>query len=242
MTSLTTVPATAGSARRRRTRSLLRCGTIAGLLFPALSFGQAFTRSGFDLRRHAISSLTLGDLGWLQVIAFVGTGLLAVAFAVGLWRALRSGRAGTAVPVLVGVYGVAMVGGGIFTPDPASGWPPGAPAGIPEQASTGSILHIVCGAAAFLSLSAAGVLAARRFAGQGRRGWAAYSATSGVVAFVLTAPPWSEESASIRFAVGAVLISGWLVALSWRARQEIAGSGHCPSQTAFAPESPVRNT
>ncbi|MCG5441480.1 DUF998 domain-containing protein [Micromonospora sp. NIE79] len=206
----------------RRTLFLLGCGTVAGLLFPVLSFGQAFTRSGFDLRRHAISSLTLGDLGWLQVIAFVSTGVLAVAFAVGLWQALRPGRAGTAVPVLVGVYGVAMVGGGIFVPDPALGWPPGAPAGMPEQASTGSVLHTVCGAAAFLSLIAAGLLLARRFAGQGDRGWALYSATSGAVALVLTALPWSEGSASIRFAVGAVLISGWLVALSWRTRDEVA--------------------
>ncbi|WP_327040898.1 DUF998 domain-containing protein [Micromonospora ureilytica] len=206
----------------RRTRFLLGCGTVAGLLFPVLSFGQAFTRPGFELRRHAVSSLTLGDLGWLQVIAFAGTGVLAVAFAVGLWQALRPGRAGTAVPVLVGVYGVAMVGGGIFVPDPALGWPPGAPAGLPEQASTGSILHTVCGAAAFLSLIAAGLLLARRFAGQGDRNWALYSATSGAVAFVLTALPWSEGSASIRFAVGAVLISGWLVALSWRARDEVA--------------------
>ncbi|MBQ1020095.1 DUF998 domain-containing protein [Micromonospora sp. D93] len=206
----------------RRTRFLLGCGTVAGLLFPVLSFGQAFTRPGFELRRHALSSLTLGDLGWLQVIAFAGTGVLAVAFAVGLWQALRPGRAGTVVPVLVGVYGVAMVGGGIFVPDPALGWPPGAPAGLPEQASTGSVLHTVCGAAAFLSLIAAGLLLARRFAGQGDRNWALYSAASGAVAFVLTALPWSEGSASIRFAVGAVLISGWLVALSWRARDEVA--------------------
>ncbi|MGW3887921.1 DUF998 domain-containing protein [Micromonospora chokoriensis] len=204
----------------RRTRILLGCGTVAGLLFPVLSFGQAFTRSGFDLRRHAVSSLTLGDLGWLQVTAFVGTGVLAVVFAVGLWQALRPGRAGTTVPVLVGVYGVAMVGGGIFVPDPALGWPPGAPTGLPEQASTGSVLHTVCGAAAFLSLIAAGLLLARRFAGQGNRTWALYSAASAAVAFVLTALPWSEGSASIRFAIGAVLISGWLVALSWRTRDE----------------------
>ncbi|MGC4835175.1 DUF998 domain-containing protein [Micromonospora vinacea] len=215
MTSVTETPL-------RRTRLLLGCGTVAGLLFPVLSFGQAFTRSGFDLRRHAVSSLTLGDLGWLQVIAFAGTGVLAVAFALGLWQALRPGRAGTVVPVLVGVYGVAMVGGGIFVPDPALGWPPGAPAGLPEQASTGSILHTVCGAAAFLSLIAAGLLLARRFTAQGDRTWALYSATSAAVAFVLTALPWSEGSASIRFAVGAVLISGWLVALSWRTRDEVA--------------------
>ncbi|GAB3932709.1 DUF998 domain-containing protein [Micromonospora vulcania] len=222
MSSTTTVPEGSLSAHRRRTRHLLVCGTVAGVLFPALSFGQALTRPGFDLRRHALSSLTLGDLGWLQFVAFAGTGLLAVAFAVGLWRALRPGRAGTVGPLLVGVYGVAMVGGGIFTPDPAYGWPPGAPEGAPEHASTGTILHTVCGAGAFLSLIAAGLLFAWRFAGQRRRGWAAYSAVSGVVAFVLTALPWSEDSASIRFAVGAVLISGWLLAISWRVRDDVA--------------------
>ncbi|MGW5558178.1 DUF998 domain-containing protein [Micromonospora sp. NPDC003944] len=208
--------------RPNRPRFLLGCGTAAGLLFPAVSFGQAFTRSGFDLRRHAVSSLTLGDLGWLQVTAFVGTGVLAVAFALGLWQALRPGRAGTVVPVLVGVYGVAMVGGGIFVPDPGLAWPAGAPEGLPEQVSVGNVLHTVCGAAAFLSLIAAGLLVARRFAGEGERTWALYSAASAAAAFVLTALPWSEGSASIRFAVGAVLISGWLVALSWRTRDEVA--------------------
>ncbi|MFI6265259.1 DUF998 domain-containing protein [Micromonospora sp. NPDC051006] len=208
------------STRGDRTRYLLTCGAIAGVVFPALSFGQALSRPGFDLRRHALSSLTLGELGWLQTMAFAVTGLLAIAFAVGLRQALRPGRAGTVGPVLVGVYGVAMIGGGFFVPDPGYGWPPGAPDGLPEQASTGSMLHVVCGAAAFLSLIAAGLIFARRFAGQGRRGWAAYSGVSGVVAFALTALPWSEESASVRFAVGAVIISGWLIAVSYQVRAE----------------------
>ncbi|WBB69365.1 DUF998 domain-containing protein [Micromonospora sp. WMMD812] len=206
--------------RHRRTRLLLTCGTLAGLVFPVLSFAQALTRPGFDLRRHAISALTLGDLGWLQTGAFVVTGLLSGAFAVGLWQALRPGRAGTAGPVLVAVYAVAMVGGGIFRPDPAFGWPPGAPDGLPDQISTGSVLHTVCGAAAFLSLIAAGLLFARRFVGQQRPGWAAYSAASGVAAFVLTVPPWGEQSASLRFAAGAVIISGWLVVLAQLVRAE----------------------
>ncbi|MFI6270118.1 hypothetical protein [Micromonospora zamorensis] len=45
---------------------------------------------------------------------------------------------------------------------------------------------------------------------------------SAALAFALATLPWSEESASIRFAVAAVLISGWLVALSRRARAEVA--------------------
>ncbi|MER6000730.1 DUF998 domain-containing protein [Nonomuraea angiospora] len=199
------------------TALLLGCGAIAGILFPVVSFTQAFTRTGFDLRRHALSALTLGDLGWLQTANFALTGLLACAFALGVRRAARPGVAGAAAsligPILIGAYGVAMVGGGVFAPDPALGWPAGAPAGLPELLSTGSMLHTVFGATAFLSLIVAGLVFARRFAS---RGWMTYSVVSSLATFVLTVPPWGEDSASLRFAAGAVLISAWLAALSVR--------------------------
>ncbi|MET7401645.1 DUF998 domain-containing protein [Dactylosporangium sp. NPDC005572] len=204
----------------RRTTRLITCGAVAGVVFIGVSFAQAFARPGFELRRHALSALTLGGLGWVQVMNFVVTGLLAGACALGLRQALRFSRAGTAGPILVGVYGVAMIGGGIFTPDPALGWPPGAPAGLPVEPSVNSVVHTVFGAMAFLSLIAAGLVFARRFAGQGHRGWAAYSCVSSLAAFILTALPWNEESASVRFAAGAVVISSWLVALSCRIRRE----------------------
>ena len=35
---------------------------------------QAFTRDGFDLRRHPISLLSLGEFGWIQVANFVVCG------------------------------------------------------------------------------------------------------------------------------------------------------------------------
>ncbi|MEV4583106.1 DUF998 domain-containing protein [Nonomuraea jabiensis] len=222
----TTSPATGAAL-------LLGCGAVAGALFPVVSFTQAFTRTGFDLRRHAISALTLGDLGWLQTANFALTGLLACAFALGVRRAARPGVAETSAlgvrraartgvagasalvigPILIGAYGVAMVGGGVFTPDPALGWPAGAPAGLPEHLSTGSALHTVFGATAFMSLIVAGLVFARRFAS---RGWTAYSVISSLATFVLTVPPWGEDSASLRFAAGAVLIHAWLAALSVR--------------------------
>ncbi|MEV0201043.1 DUF998 domain-containing protein [Nonomuraea sp. NPDC050691] len=209
---MTTTSDTAAHRRDTGVSLLLGCGTVAGLLFPVASFAQAFTRTGFDLRRHAFSALTLGDLGWLQTATFALTGLLACAFALGVRRTARPGVAG---PILIGVYGVAMVGGGICTPDPALGWPAGAPAGLPEHLSIGSALHTVFGAAAFLSLIVAGLVFARRFAG---RGWTACSVIGSLATAALTVPPWSEDSASLRFAAGAVLISGWLAALSLRLR------------------------
>ncbi|MEV8638984.1 DUF998 domain-containing protein [Streptosporangium sp. NPDC051023] len=203
------------SSVRGVTPLLLACGTVAGFLFPVVSFAQAFTRTGFDLRRHAISSLALGDLGWLQTANFALTGLLACAFAIGVRRVVRPGVVGTAGPILIGVYGVAMVGGGFFRPDPALGWPAGAPAGLPDHLSTGSAMHTVFGAMAFMSLIVAGLVFARRPAS---RAWTVHSVTSSLATFVLTVPPWSQDSASLRFAAGAVLISSWLATLSLRLR------------------------
>jgi hypothetical protein len=203
---------------RLATDRLLRCGTVAGVLFPVLSFGQAFTRAGFDLRRHSLSSLTLGDLGWLQTVNFVLTGLLAVACAVGLRQVLRPGRADTMGPALVGVYGVAMIGGGIFVPEPAFGWPAGSAEWGQPLSTSNNTLHTVFGIMAFMSLIVAGLVFARRFAGQSRRVSAWYSAAGGVAVFAITALPWSQQSASLRFAAGAVIISGWLAMISWRLR------------------------
>ena len=59
-------------------RKLLYCGIIAGPLFIAASLIQAFTRTGFDLARHPLSLLSLGSLGWLQIINFVVSGILYV--------------------------------------------------------------------------------------------------------------------------------------------------------------------
>ncbi|MFI6596650.1 DUF998 domain-containing protein [Nonomuraea sp. NPDC050536] len=194
---------------------LLNCGVLAGFLFPVASFAQAFTRTGFDLRRHALSSLDLGDLGWLQVANFALTGVLACAFAIGVRRASLPGLAGKVGPILIGVYGVAMVGGGVFTPDPALGWPAGAPAGLPEHASTHAVLHTIVGASAFLSLIVAGLVFARALPS---RVWTVHSLASSLATFVITVPPWSQDSASLRFAAGAILISSWLATLAWRLR------------------------
>src|SRR5262249_4090281 len=114
---------------------LLACGVVAGSLFMVVALVQSFTRPGFDLRRHAISMLSLGDLGWIQVTDFVVSGLLFLMFAVGVRRVLHPGRAGTWGPLLLCSFGAGLVIAGIFSTDPALGFPPGAPAGMPSTMS-----------------------------------------------------------------------------------------------------------
>ncbi|MPZ96334.1 MAG: DUF998 domain-containing protein [Propionibacteriales bacterium] len=190
------------------TRRLLTCGVVAGPLYVLVAGLQVLTRDGFDLGRHPLSLLSVGDLGWIQIANFVVSGLLFVASAVGMRRALRSGRASTWGPRLVGTFGVGLVWAGVFVADPADGFPAGTPAGTPTDASWHAILHNIAPAVAFLALIAACFVFARRFAQRGQRGWAAYSAATG-------------SRCSCRTRSSATAGSPWC----WRSRPSSAGAG-----------------
>ncbi|KUL50133.1 hypothetical protein ADL22_07610 [Streptomyces sp. NRRL F-4489] len=128
MTQTFGVPGTARSAPARpTTRLLLAGGVTAGPLFLGLGAVQGLTRDGFDFTRNAISQLSLGDLGWIQVTGFLLTGMLATAGAAGIRRALDGAPAGTWAPRLIGVFGLSFALAAIFTADPGAGFPAGAP-------------------------------------------------------------------------------------------------------------------
>jgi hypothetical protein len=208
-------PSGATPATTRPTLVLLACGVVAGPLFLAVALLQALTRAGFDLRRHPLSLLSLGELGWIQIANFVVAGLLSVAFAVGLRRILHPGRGGTWGPLLIGAYGVGLIGGGVFIADPGAGFPPGAPAGAPEQLSWHGILHDAAHVLAFLALIAACFVLARRFAGLGQRGWATYCVATGVALLALMAWP-DQDTVIVQLALAIVLGWTWLSVLAAR--------------------------
>ena len=133
------------------TRSLLGWGVVAGPFYVVVGLVLAVTRPGFDLGRHSLSLLTLGDLGWLQQTNLVLTGLMAITAAVGILRAVRNGR-GLAMGALVVVYGAGLILSAVFTPDPVAGFPPGSTEGA---FSLSGILHLLFGALGFISIAAA---------------------------------------------------------------------------------------
>jgi Protein of unknown function (DUF998) len=202
------------------TRALLACGLAAGPLFVVVALVQVLTRDGFDLSRHPLSLLSLGDLGWVQITNFVAAGLLTVAFAVGMRRALHPGRGGTWGPWLLGIYGLGLVAGGVFVTDPALGFPPGTPEGVPDTFSWHAIAHGVAPAVAFNAVIAACFVFTRRFAALGRRGWAAYSAATGAAAIALTWWP-GQDGISVRLAVAVALTFAWETAVAARLRAEL---------------------
>jgi hypothetical protein len=206
------------------TRSLLGYGVIAGPFYVIVSLGQALTRTGFDLSRHEWSLLANGSLGWIQIVNFLLTGAMIVAFAVGLRRADQ----GRWAPRLIAVYGLGMVGAGIFRADPSLGFPPGTPDG-PGAVSWHGLLHFVCAGIGFGCMIAACLVMAHRFArassdgrstSVGDRGWAGFSAVTGVAflgAFIGVASSGSGNPALIyTFIAAVVLVFAWISALAVR--------------------------
>lgn len=145
------------------TRSLLGYGVVAGAFYLVVGLALALTRDGFELTSQPLSRLMLGEGGWMQRANIVVTGALVLAAAVGFARALAPSAAGRRAGVLLGVYGVALVAGGIFPPDPMDGFPPGST----EDATITGVLHLAAGGIGFLALAGAALVVAGWIAATG---------------------------------------------------------------------------
>ena len=170
------------------TRALLACGAIAGPLFVAVFLLEEATRAEYDPLRHPVSSLALGALGWTQRANFLVTGLLTLAFGIGVRRALQVRGGSRWGPLLIGAIAIGFLGAGVFVTAPLNGYPPGTP-DLPTERSTAGVLHDLFSALVFLGFPAACLVLGRRFVAWGESGWARYSIGTGVAffgAFVLT--------------------------------------------------------
>jgi hypothetical membrane protein len=166
------------------TRALLACGPAGAALFVAVFLIDGATRAAYDPTYHPVSALSLGDRGWVQIANFVASGLLLTAFAVGLRRVVRAGRASVWGPLLLGVFGLSLVLSGVFVMDPIRGYPPG----TAPDATGGSWQHAVhdgAGIVVFLSLPVACFVVARRFAARPRPGWVRYCLATGLAGLAL---------------------------------------------------------
>jgi hypothetical protein len=165
------------------TKKLLTVGIIAGPMYIVVGALEMLLRSGYDIRRHDLSVVANGDWGWIHILMMAVTGLLTIAGAVGLRRALRGQRGGTWGPLLVGLYGFGVTCAAFFTADPTLGFPPGTPADA-RTVSWHGMLHFMFGGLGFLGLIAGAFVFARRFASKHQRGLAAFSIFTGLFFFV----------------------------------------------------------
>jgi len=200
----------------RVTKSLLGYGVIAGPLYVAVALAQAFTREGFDLGVHQWSLLANGGPGWIQIANFAITGLMVIAFAMGLRRALTPGPGARWAPRLVAVYGASLVAAGIFRADPALGFPVGTPEG-PGEISWHGLLHFAAGGIGFTCLAIACIVVGRRYATEGARGLAWFSRVTGVVflaGFAMVASGAGSRTANLVFTAAVILIWVWMTTIA----------------------------
>ncbi|MCH5584494.1 DUF998 domain-containing protein [Shimazuella sp. AN120528] len=202
-------------------RSLLKLFLIGGVtstpFFYIISIIQMFTQSGFDIRRHAISMLTLGDWGWVQSANFIITGLLAVLASIGIRSVLKDHKAVTWGTLLIGVYGIGMIGAGLFRPDPGLGFPAGAPQSMPTSMSTHAALHSLAFFTSFICLLIACFVFSRLFAAQGEKNWRVYCISTGIVSPLLIILGMGMNSwMGIMMGCAGLVAFGWVSALSGR--------------------------
>ena len=199
------------------TRSLLGYGPLAGAVYLFSGVVQGLARDGFEFDRHSLSLLANGPWGWVHVTTLVVTGLMTLAAAVGVHRALGSGREASAAGPLLAGYGAALVLGGVFVADPMDGFPVGTPDGPPVEATPEGVLHLASGGLGFVCLIAATVVLARRFAAESRRAWTRVSVLAGVVVlagFAGVAGGSTSPVAVLGLWAGVVVGWAWLAAVS----------------------------
>jgi hypothetical membrane protein len=164
-------------------RLLITGGVVGPLLFLVVFLIEGATRPGYNAFRQQVSYLSLSGQGWMQVLNFLLCGLLLTGFACGMWRLLRPGRSVLWGALLLGVCGLALIIAGLFVTDPGPGYPPGVSSS--PQTLHGTI-HGVAGLIVFLSIAAASMALARRFAGDPAwHGWALYSLVTGILTLLL---------------------------------------------------------
>ncbi|MCC5786158.1 MAG: DUF998 domain-containing protein [Phycisphaerales bacterium] len=216
------------------TRRLLYCGVAAGPVYVGVGALQMLLREGFDPTRHALSLMSLGDLGFIQISNFIVSGVLVLLGAVGMRRAMVGGRGRLAGPVLLGVYGLGLIASGVFVADAMDGFPPGTPPGPPEAMSWHGQLHFLCGAVGFLGAIGACFAMALRFKAQRLTGWGVYSAATGVLflaGFFAIASGGGAAWSILAFTGAVVLLWVWISAVSWKLA---ASTGADAAETADA--------
>jgi len=214
--------------KAEQTRLLLSGGVLAGPIYILVGLAQILTRAGFDITRHPLSMMSLGDLGWIQIVNFIVTGLLVIAGAIGLRQAAQGDKLLKRGALLLGTYGLGVLGGGLFLTDPALGFPPGTPDTYPETMSWHGLLHFIFGQIGFLALIIASFVYARYFAKNGLRGWALFSALTGgiflfaIFALVATSMGDSAALGSLGLYAAVALAWIWHAALSYHMRSQLA--------------------
>jgi uncharacterized membrane protein YozB (DUF420 family) len=206
---------------------------IAGPLFVLAFLVEGATRADYDPVRHPVSSLALGHHGWAQTLTFIITGVLVIAYAIGARQALKPAKGSLFGPIGIALWGIGLLGAGVFVTDPVSGYPPGTPAMV-QTATTAGTLHDVFSVIAFFTLPVACFAMVRRFVSERRWGWAIYSFVTPIaflVLFFISGIGFSQEEPFVDVA-GAYQRACVTVGFAWLSLLALHLTRRVPATTA----------
>lgn len=191
-----------------RARSLLRYGTIVGPFYLALGIAQGLAREGFDFKRHALSHLANGSGGWIQVANFILSGVMVIAVAVGLSRALRPQS--RAAAWFLGAFGAGMLIAAVCKADPVDGFPVGTPLGPPTSVTTTGMIHFAAAGLGFISLAVSCFLVGRAMSRRRESSMARLSLAAGLIVLLgFFAPAALPGTTAGIVAIWASVVAGW---------------------------------
>ncbi|MBT9503656.1 MAG: DUF998 domain-containing protein [Burkholderiaceae bacterium] len=191
------------------TQSLLMAGIAAAGIFFLVATIESLIRPGFNLSKHAVSMLSLGDRGWLMMATFIVSGALTTMFAAGVWRATGA----VAAPLLLGLYGLGLVMAGVFPAPAALGFPPGTPEDLQPVMNTPAVLHSIAFMLAFGALIVACFVLAANFWAEGSMPWAVFCVSAGIAMPALVGLGMSNIVATgVAFYASGMV--GWLVVVA----------------------------
>jgi len=185
--------------------ALLWCGLVGTAGFVLTFLVDGATRPGYRPTYHAVSALATGDRGWVQTTNFLACGVLIALGGVGVGDATGSLLLGAAIVV----WGLALVASGVWSMDPVRGYPPGTPAGDPEELSRAHDLHDKAGVVVFLALPVSAAIAA--FVLDGAWRWLSVAAAVLTVALLaLFVRAWERDAPGTGVVQRAMIITGWV--------------------------------
>jgi len=216
---MTTVPYTAIAERARSARLSTLAGIVAGPLFLGLILLNTWLSRDF---LHSIgwqltggksvpypSCLALGPHGWMQVGAFLVTGLLVVAFALGLKRTLPRRRLSTAGVALLTTFGAALAASSSKTD-----W---STVHGDDPTTVNGFIHIAAFVVLLPSILAATVVIG--LALRGAAGWRPFTIVSPLVGVALVVSLVLGPHGQATFLVFLAILFGWILALGLRQRR-----------------------
>lgn len=153
---------------------------IAPILFVVSFIIQGIFKQGYNSLRHPISSLSLGENGWIQDLTFIITGTLIVLFSVGIKLTSKD----RPLFYLMTLVGIGIFASGIFTTDALFGYPTDH-SNLSKEFTIHGMLHSISALLVFIGLPILCFRMSNHFISKNKKIWKYYSIATGITMLFL---------------------------------------------------------